>query len=443
MILFDRLMPQLTEMQLNAAQKIANSKENGIVWHKIGEGKTRIALAWMCLLREQPRPLIICSPNANRQWLDEIKLVGLSEYIRPKFLSYGLLSRRKILLIDLAKYNCIVVDENWLYKNPRSKRSQVLIQMTSKLPSIGLSGSMMTAGNIEDLFGQARAMNLGNKLSKTLTGFRQQFEIETINWAGFPQRYPRKGAVEAIQRRLINNVSVYFPKEVRELRDIPVNVNPTEEQLAIKKQLVDNWLLEHENETLEIKGAAALVVKLQQVSDGFLRMSEGTYMDIKSNKLQRLKEICEELLDAGERIIVWCGFRKTSKLIADSLACKTTILAGDGNFDIFGWQQGKIPVTIATIGSGASLNDFANVRYSIFYSSTFSTLGYDQAKGRTNRKSSLQNCSYYYQLATRHFPDSNIYKRIKENKTQEEILIETAQLILKQHKYGNLEILEQ
>lgn len=428
------IAPYLTRKQFEAAVKAANTDERGIIWWKIGEGKTRVALAWMLLVQENPRPLIICSPGAFRQWLDEIELVNLSKIIKPRFLSTGLLSRRNTLVIDFSEVNCVVADELWMFKNPKSNRSIHLSQITNRLPSIGLSGSLMTAGNVEDLYGQAKAMNLDKKLANTLTSFRNQFEIETLNWAGFLQRSPRKGAIEAIQRRLIDNVDVHFPKQSRELRDISVNIEPSDEQIETRTKLIKTWMYENEGEVLDIKNATTLLIKLQQVSDGFLKLSEGNYISIQSNKLHRLKELCSELFDAGERILVWVGFKKTAHLLSDSLPFKTTLLTGEGDFDVYAWRDGKIKATIATVSSGSSLNDFANVKYSIFYSTSFSNLHVQQARGRTNRKSSLQNCSYYYFLSTSSFPDASIYRKIEDNKTKEEIVIETCQQILANEK---------
>jgi hypothetical protein len=424
----------LTEKQGEAITKIIESdSHSGIIWWKIGEGKTRIALAWMLCLFKDPRPLIVCAPQAERQWKDEVKLLGLDNRIKLSFYSSGLLSRRKVITdIDFARINCVVVDELWMYKNPKSKRSTAARQLTYRKPSIGLSGSLMTAGNIEDLYGQAKAMNLDDKIATSLTSFRKDFMIETNSWAGFIQRYPRRGAVESIQRRLFENIHVNFPKEVREIRDIPVNVEPSYEQLKYRKELKKNYAIKEGNFQLEVKNAVSLLIKLQQVSDGFIKDGEGNYLSIRSNKMDRLIELCTELLDSRERILIWVAFKKTAEILSNALPCKTTILSGDGKFDVFGWREGKVKATIATVGSGSSLNDFANIRYSIFYSTSFSNINFQQSKGRTNRKSSLQNCNYYYFLATDKFPDRRIYEMIEANKTREEIAIEISTKILKE-----------
>ena len=116
------IMPNLTDEQVKAAWKCANKEQKGICWWKIGEGKTRIAIAWMFMISNQPRPLIICSPGAFRQWLDEIDLLRVSDLVKPKFVSVGKLSVRDTLMIDFKKYNCIVVDELWNFKNPKSNQ---------------------------------------------------------------------------------------------------------------------------------------------------------------------------------------------------------------------------------------------------------------------------------------------------------------------------------
>ena len=310
-------------------------------------------------------------------------------------------------------------------------------QITQRLPVIGLSGSMMTAGNVEDLYGQAMAVNLSRKLAGSITHFREQFMIDTTNWAGFVQRYPRKGAVEAIQRRLIDNIDVYFPKETKEIRDIPITVEPTVEQKKIRKELLRSYTYAEDNFSLEVKTGASLLVKLQQVSDGFLRSGERDYIPVLSNKLARLKELVNELLDSGERVLIWVGFRKTAEILRKALNCKTTVLSGDGKFDVFGWRDKKIKVTIATVGSGSSLNDFADIRYSIFYSTSFSSIAMQQARGRTNRRSSLHSCCYYYYLSTDKFPDRDIYELTEKNASREEVAIRASKKVIEEWQKEN------
>ena len=420
-----QLLNSLSDEQFDAANRLA-AEERGIVWWKVGEGKTRIALAWMFYVTPDPRPLIICSPGAFRQWLDEIYLLQLEKILDPTFLSYGRLSRKgKSLEVDFEKFNCLVVDELWLYKNCKSKRSAMLSQITNRLPSIGLSGSMVTARNIEDLYGQAKAIRLDEKIARSLTDFRQQYCVEILNRFGFIERTPKPKAIQQIQTKLASNVHVYFPKDRREIRNITINVEPTIEQTKIRKELVKTYYYEHQEKygfKLEIKSALSLLVKLQQISDGFLRNAEGLTVSVSSRKQDRLQELCAELLDAGERILVWVAFRHTAKMLREVLPFPVSLLSGENRFDSEAWRKGEAKICIATVGSGASLNDFASVGYALFYSTRFSHVQMQQAKGRTNRKSDLGS-RYYYFLQTEGFPDRDVYRMIEESRTTEEMVI--------------------
>jgi hypothetical protein len=435
---------ELSPAQVEAVQHLTGTSR-AIAWWKIGEGKSRIALAWMLagIEKEGPlEPLIVCSPEAIRQWLDEIHLLSLESQIRPVFLSYGMLSRKNAIrvlnrVLERSNPDCVVLDELWLYKNPRSSRSYAAQQLARDHLTLGLSGSMITARNIEDLYGQACAVGLGDTLATSLTNFRQQFCIEITNYAGFIERTPKKGAVETIQNRLKENIHIYFPRETKEIRDISVRVDPTLEQQKLRKVLVKEYYLElqqaedeKERFQLEIKNGATLLIKLQQISDGFLHDSAGHFLPVKSNKLQRLIHHTQELLNGGERVLVWFGFRQTIVEALKLSRFKTTLLYSGEKFDVQKWSTGKARVCYATVGSGASLNDFKDVRYSIIYSSSYSYRAYEQARGRTNRKSSEHSICYYYLYETVDFPDARVYRMLEESKTTQEFVIQTTRRVV-------------
>jgi ERCC4-related helicase len=320
-----------------------------------------------------------------------------------------------------------------MYKNYKSKRSKMVEQIARRFPTIGLSGSMVTARNIEDLYGQAKALCLDKMVSPNITTFRRDYCIEVVNYAGFIDRFPKKGAVEQIQTKIAKHVHIYFPEETREIRNINVNVEPTASQLRVRHDLVKTYYYEHQDKygfKLEVKSAAALLVKLQQVSDGILRDGEGHTLSIASNKLRRLQELCWELLNAGERILIWVAFRATANLLREQLSFPVLLLTSEHEFDSKAWHNRRADVCVATVGSGSSLNDFANVRYALLYSTRFSHVQVQQAKGRTNRRSSGEACRYYYYLQTDGFPDRDVLEMVEQSKATEEMVIMATNKII-------------
>jgi hypothetical protein len=123
--------------------------------------------------------------------------------------------------------------------------------------------------------------------------------------------------------------------------------------------------------------------------------------------------ILEELLDGGERALVWFAFKASLDKAYQEIGSQACALSSDHAFDSEGWRGGKYKVALATVGSGASLNDFANVQYSIVYSAPFSYRAVQQAMGRTNRTSSVHTVCYYNFLQTDRSIDKLVYDTLK------------------------------
>jgi hypothetical protein len=126
--------------------------------------------------------------------------------------------------------------------------------------------------------------------------------------------------------------------------------------------------------------------------------------------MERLSELLEEFIDAGEQILVWFAFKASLDQVYKKYRKKATALSSSHEFDAKGWAAKKYAIALATIGSGASLNDFAHIQHSIIYSATFNPLQLQQAMGRTNRKSSTHKVCHYRFLSTSESIDSYIYQ---------------------------------
>jgi hypothetical protein len=437
----------LNEKQKEAVDKIVAAGGRGIAWWKIGEGKTRIALSVYFQMIEGSRTqlLVVCSPQAFRQWQDEIWTnSNASIYAKyTHFLSYGVLSglRGKYWADHYAGRNdlaLIVLDELWMYKNPHTKRSFNINRLTRNTPTVGLSGSMITNRNIEDIYGQAYAVGLGPVVAKSLTNFRSQFciayEEHGLKFA------PTKEALPTIQKRLAPYVHLHFPKDVRESRFQYITVDPTKEQVRLFDTCQNDYYAQFENGgTLEIKNASNVINKLAQISDGFVIDDTRAVVSVSSNKYDRLFNLLADFADAGEPVLVWFAFRASLNAAYKDLGKEATCLGGDWKFDSEGWSKGKYKYCLATIGSGASLNDFANVQYSIIYSSPFSFRAVQQALGRTNRTGSRHEVCHYYFLQTDGGVDELINQAVRWTGKVEEQTIKTSTEVVQEYmkSYGN------
>lgn len=432
----------LNDEQTKAVNKLAGAGR-GICWWKIGTGKTRIALAWAslnCTDNNRAKALVVCSPTSFRQWMDEANLCA---FTRIKFLSYGKLqiqesADRVINLIQNdPSLTCMIIDELWLYKNVHSTRTQNINHLSTLLPAIGLSGSMVTARNIEDLYGQAYAVNIHGLLAHSLTKFRSEFCVSAENYGGL-KFFAKAGGVETIQRRLAPYVDIHFPKSEIKTETIPTTVNPTSQQDKHLADVKKEYYTILESGELEIKNAAVLISKIQQISDGAVIDSKGTVSRMESNKLERTIELCHQLSDAGERVLIWTAFKASLDLISKRLGKEATTLSSHTKFDYAGWHKGRYKYCIATIGSGSSLNDFSNVQYAIVYSAPYNHRAVQQAFGRTNRTGSRHRVAYYYMMQTDQTVDESVYQNLKFTSDIEQSIIATSTQVIQSYMGGGI-----
>jgi hypothetical protein len=433
----------LTEEQVQAVAKIVPRKR-GIVWWKVGEGKTRIALEiYIRLTQCNKKLLVVCSPQAFRAWRDEAALHPVfGHLIWLEFLSSGVLSTKTgdgwvKRLQSNPQIGMVVVDELWMYKKISTQRSKRIQKLTEHIPTVGLSGSLITNRNIEDIYGQSAAVGLGLQVAKSLTHFRTQF---CVSYEDFGLKFAAKrGALEAIQRRLAPYCDIYFPDDVRESRVYRTTVDPTSEQLILFDTCQKDYYAKLTNDReLEIRSAAVLITKLQQISDGVVLDGEGQEVSIRSAKFEHLLGILDEFSESRQRVIVWFAFKASLNLVYQTLGTQACTLSGGTAFDSAGWRNGKYQVCLATVGSGASLNDFADIQHAIIYSAPFSYRAIQQAMGRTNRKSSKHAVCYYQFLQTDKGVDSLMYDTVNLTGEIEKTAIQSSVDIIRKYleNYG-------
>lgn len=436
--------------QTRAHDKIVSNGGRGIVWHDVGQGKTRTALSVLATLQVQYEwepPFIIpvvCRRKAFHTWQEEIELLDLDYYVyhwNPKAKEHDydderptiwLISESQVDQFWINPYvRHVVIDELHLFKNPSTIRSRAAQKLAKSRPVIGLSGSIMTASNVEDLYGQAWAVGIHQQLSKTFTEFRSQYMISLPKEGNSPPiKTPKRGAYSQIMTRLEPFVDVYFPeKKDRRIHESIVKVPITDEQAKYIHDLKEHW----EIEDMEYSSAAALTVKAQQISNGWVKVDDHRLQQewtshIETNKIEYLVGLLEEIIATGHKCIVWCAFKYDVKFLADRLPFATLQQSSETELDLEAWRSGKYPVVLATEGSGSAHNDFAQVPYGIYYSQTWKWLDLQQSQGRHDRKSSQHSDCYYYYLHTQGTLDKLVYDTVKYASSQEKSIINLGEI---------------
>jgi hypothetical protein len=413
-------MIPLDEKQKEAVAKGIKAKTL-MLWWKVGEGKTRIALALaehFCSGRQTPVVLAILRRKAFWDLKNEIHKVGLDWHVfefeevatlkqseREHILSETKVQVWMISADSLHKFTkefyqyvkFIFIDEMWLFGNPKSKRSQTVQRIVRSLrtPSIGASGSIQSNSDNTTIWGQTCTFGISDKIATNLTEFRRLYQICSITEMGqrqFLKRQNRPGSVKKIIAKIEPYTHVHFPKSSNKITIKDTLLPITKEQETEIKNLKKDWMYEtKEGEVIEIRYALEMLHKFRQISNGYISDREGNFRSIPTNKTTATKQWADELLDSKQQMLIWCAFRYDVKMLCELFKGKAIPFTGEAPFDVAKFQTGKYPVVIGTSASGSSTNVFKDIAYALYYSSDYKATILQQSMGRTDRKDSSHN----------------------------------------------------
>ena len=214
--------------------------------------------------------------------------------------------------------------------------------------------------------------------------------------------------------------AVELPETIDEIRDVYL----TPKAVKIYKDLEKKLVAEVNGETIAVQVALAKLLKLREITSGFIFDATGKTLPISDEKL---KVLDETLSDIGNyQVIIWAIFRRDIEVIYEKYKAKSvyvyggmTDLARSNNIEAF--RGGRVQYLIANPASIAHGLTFTNCQYSVYYSLDYSYEHYAQSKARIHRIGQKNACTYIHLLAKGTI-DEDIYECLKGKKSKEELL---------------------
>ena len=320
----------------------------------MGLGKTIQFIAMMLHLQEQDvldKPtLLVCPTSVLGNWEREIRRFAPSlkvivhhgdrrsqgkaftKVVKDQHLvitSYSLLHRDLKDLQSLA-WQGIVLDEAQNVKNSDAKQSQAARQIDTQF-RIALTGTPVE-NRLSELWSIMDFLNPGYLGPKNF--FQRRFAVPIERYGDTASlKTLRALAQPFILRRLKTDRSII--QDLPEKQEMTVFCGLTAEQAALYQRLVDQSLESIESaEGIQRRGMIlALLTRLKQVcnhpvlfktEDAEAQDSEqsAAHFAKMSGKLQRLEEMLEEILMAGDRSLIFTQFAEWGKLLQPYLAKK-------------------------------------------------------------------------------------------------------------------------
>ncbi|MDX9976146.1 MAG: DEAD/DEAH box helicase, partial [FCB group bacterium] len=275
--------------------------------------------------------------------------------------TYSMLIRQDWLA--QVAWRLVILDEAQAIKNPGTRQTRAV----KKLPA--RSRIVLTGTPVENRLGDL--WSLFDFLNPGLLGTASVFKSFVNNLQSRPndQYAPlRRLVAPYILRRLKTDRSVIddLPDKIEATRFCSL----TKAQVRLYEQVVENMRLAIENlDGIERRGLVLqTLMRLKQVCNHPSQLTgDGAYLPEGSGKFQRLAEICEELSERQERVLVFTQFREIIDSVAAHLASifgrsglvlhgATSVAKRKGLVEQFQREEGPPFMVLSLKAGGTGLN---------------------------------------------------------------------------------------
>lgn len=314
-------------------------------------------------------------------------------------------------------FDMVVVDELSSFKSSKARRFRALRKVRPLINRIvGLTGTPAPNGLI-DLWAQLYLLDRGERLGKTVTGYRSRYfdpgrrdpkRHIVYNWV------PKPGAESAIHGK-ISDICVSM--SAKDWLDLPERMNnivtvrlPAEAREKYQ-QLERDLLLPFTEGDVVADTAAVLSNKLLQLANGAVYDENGGVQEVHDAKLEVLEDVIEAA--NGKPVLVFYAYRHD---LARLKRCFPTARCLETADDIRKWNKGEISLLLAHPASaGHGLNLQAGGHIIVWFGLTWSLELYHQANARLDRQGQKHGVIVHH-LVTEGTMDEQVLKAL-EGKT--------------------------
>ena len=327
-------------------------------------------------------------------------------------------------------YDMVVIDELSSFKNHQAKRFKALLKVRPKVKRIiGLSGTPCSNG-LQDLWAEYRLLDLGERLGRYISRFRQQyFRPDKTNGMIVYSYKPLPGAEEEIYRR-ISDITISMKStdylDMPELVSTEYPVEMDEKEMKRYQDMKKDLVLSLPEGDITAANAAALTSKLSQLSAGAIYGDDGDVLKVHDRKLDAIEDIIESM--NGKPLLIAYWFRHDRMRLEERLTELGVHYEGLEKDDaIRRWNNGEIQVGLIhpmSLGLGVNLQDGGSTL--VWFSLTWSLEAYIQTVARLWRQGQKDGTVVVIHLITKGTVDERILKALEKKDDTQEALIQAV-----------------
>lgn len=300
----------------------------------------------------------------------------------------------------------IVVDELHKMKSSTSQQGKNLLKLSAKY-QVGLTGTLIT-NNPLDAYVPLKWLGVENS---TLTNFKFNYCIYTGQFNNILVGYRHIDMLK-------DEVEQFSLRRTKDLLDLPQKniiheiLTMDDSQSNFYSNIVDGVVEQVDKVEMNTSTLLSMVTRLRQATSS---PSILTTEDISSAKIDRAVDLAKEIVDNGDKVVIYSVFKNTLDRVVEKLAdYKPLLCTGDTRDDIISYnidsfQNGDSNILCATtqkMGTGITLT---SASYAIFIDTPWTSADCEQCEDRIHRIGSEKPVFIYYL-----WTEGTIDERVKE-----------------------------
>uniref|UniRef100_A0A6M3KZQ9 Putative helicase n=1 Tax=viral metagenome TaxID=1070528 RepID=A0A6M3KZQ9_9ZZZZ len=444
--------------------KLALTKDRHLFANDTGTGKTFLAIELIKL--RNIKTLVVCPLSIiMAAWFEDLdkfrpeltKCNLWQQWKRQKRLYQQALNRHQVCIVNFesfkvqvnylrnANFEMVIVDESSKIKSPKAAITKELTTFCDNVQYVYLMSGTPAPNNDLEYFSQVRIID-PIIFGKSYYSFRNRYFFNPgygFKWISQRDMRPKFLSQLSKAMTVIRKEDVLdLPERTFNLRDVLLDPN----EKKVYNEMAKTLVAEIENEEITAYNAAVKIMKLRQVTSGFIFNENGVPLTIGKSKLNELLSLLEEIGD--KQVLIWTQFQYEASEIVKALApdqframqvgkfqdvllkgngqrpvglCNGTVPQATKDLQVQMFKDGRIKYMVAhpkSLGHGVTL---VNCHYAVYYSLGYSSEEDKQSKDRIYRKGQRNACTYYFLLAPGTI-DHVIYRAL-ETKTKMEAAV--------------------
>lgn len=334
-------------------------------------------------------------------------------------------------------FDMVIIDELSSFKNPSSVRFKALRTVRPKMRRVvGLTGTPAPNG-LEDLWSQLYLLDQGERLGKTVTGYRTQYFTKTP-YVNYPEYKLKQSSCEQQIYDKIGDICMSMkaadylelPKRIDRVKSVQLPDKVLAQYYEFEKKLV----LEMPEEEITAVNAAALSTKLLQFANGAVYDENRNWHEVHRDKLEALEEEVEAA--NGHPVLVFYNFKHDLERLQKYFRALKPVTLGNTKVTetVADWNAGKIRMLFAhpaSAGHGLNMQDGGH--HLFWFGLNWGLELYQQAVARLDRQGQTRPVVNSRIVATGTI-DEDVLLSLADKATRQDALLQAIKARIK--KYG-------